>query len=854
MLEYARFQQGMLAQLLDQSKRLLHELFNVHLRDQAIASEGDQLLTKQNRLNNISQVTFMGTPHFEESLNAWSPYPKEKLPSPYDAMSAEEISCLSLSAAHFVSTFRRIEPEANILSGYQQSEPKKSMLKRIGLWSRSRSKTFAVTREQAFINIAEEIISPIDIDTQQIFSAACESSFRELIAECIMASVDSYRRQAQSGRVPTVTIEGPESSERGSASLQLRTPSTSSGSATQEMSGSAGTSYKRSSRKQPARPLFPLVFPKSSVLCGPAHYQPRPEIASELERSLLPSQVSRSSASNLLAYLVTGLGGIGKTELVRHFAARNQEEFDAIFFVIADQRERLFHQYAQIALCLGLIDDRYNPDPENGREKLKLWLENPVKTANDSSTIPSRRDETGDGKVKWLLILDNADNAQVLMDFWPRSGFGSVIVTSRDPSIQTSVQPYPIKTALTPLAPKDAAELLKKITQNFDSTQSINDAAIAIVERLEGLPLAIDQVGSIINRRHLSLPEFVQDYAQPSQFQKLYHERCIASGLLYEAAWWQCERRECSESKPLAELATEICELRSPDGKSIHNDPAAFDWHLVSIWACHIYNAQIIGDGKTAFHFSQIRCKNAEEEFSQTGILRAFLPATYNDLGQSYAMNRLYVQALPYFDKSAELMAQLPKFKKDWLVSSYYRKAITYHCLEKFEEAAEIITKAIEYRELAIGYDDRSSSRTGLLYYIFGNIRKSQGFYDEAYSLHHRAYLQCRLTSGPSSLAALKCSQKLAEHYARYDLDEDARPYLQKILQICGERSDRRQEVVEAAFTLSELFFRKGNIDEAHFMREKAAAAYAGLRPEDGKTSYSLEASDVARLVSFDYF
>jgi len=218
-----------------------------------------------------------------------------------------------------------------------------------------------------------------------------------------------------------------------------------------------------------------------------------------------------------------------------------------------------------------------------------------------------------------------------------------------------------------------------------------------------------------------------------------------------------------------------ICELRSPNGESVHENPAAFEWHLVSLWACRIFAAQTIGDGKSAFHFSQIRCKNAEDEYKKTGILRPFLPATYNDLAQSYAMNRLYDKALSYLDKSVELMKQLPNFKKDWLCSPYYRIAITNHCLGKFEEAAETIEEAITDRETEFGQNDRLSSRTGLLYYILGNIRNSQGRLDEAYSLHHRAYLQCRQTAGESSLAALKCSQKLAEHYIRCNYDDEAR-------------------------------------------------------------------------------
>ena len=237
----------------------------------------------------------------------------------------------------------------------------------------------------------------------------------------------------------------------------------------------------------------------------------------------------------------------------------------------------------------------------------------------------------------------------------------------------------------------------------------------------------------------------------------------------------QCERREVAEAEPLTNLAISICELHSPNGKSVHENPAAFEWHLVSLWACKIFAAQTIGDGKTAFHFSDIRSKKAEEEYMETGKLRALLPDAYNDLGQSYAMNRLYDKAIPCFTRSMELMKQLPTFQKDWLCSQYYRMAITYHSMGDSDRAAQLVKEAITDREAVFGQNDRVSSRTGLLYYILGNIRNSQSLVDEAYSLHHRAYLQCRQTAGESSLAALKCSQKLADHYIRQGHDAGAR-------------------------------------------------------------------------------
>ena len=235
------------------------------------------------------------------------------------------------------------------------------------------------------------------------------------------------------------------------------------------------------------------------------------------------------SAPNLLTYFITGLGGVGKTELARNFASRTRPEFDVVIFMSADHRERLLQQFAEVASRLGLVD-RQSPDPEDDREKLKSWLENPVKILGDISEVPNRHEGVAEGRAKWLLVLDNADNSHILTDFWPRLGFGSVLVTSRDPYIGVHTSPGSARTDLGGFSKEDAVALLKRLTGNEDSVQNTDDAARIIVERLGGLPLAITQIGSIITRRNLSLQAFVQDYARLSDLHKLYDERGTTNG------------------------------------------------------------------------------------------------------------------------------------------------------------------------------------------------------------------------------------------------------------------------------------------------------------------------------------
>jgi hypothetical protein len=153
-------------------------------------------------------------------------------------------------------------------------------------------------------------------------------------------------------------------------------------------------------------------------------------------------------------------------------------------------------------------------------------------------------------------VLDNADDPDVLDDFWPVAGFGSVLVTTRHPS--TTVEPFPFSENFTleELSTPDAMILLKRLTQTVEDSEEVDNAAKTIVQRVDGLPLAIDQIASSIRRRHLSLTQFAVDYARPSDYHKLYNERRTTRGYGHSlGSVWAVESLEAEDKTALLLLS-----------------------------------------------------------------------------------------------------------------------------------------------------------------------------------------------------------------------------------------------------------------------------------------------------------
>lgn len=255
--------------------------------------------------------------------------------------------------------------------------------------------------------------------------------------------------------------------------------------------------------------------------------QERTALTEEIAQILLPSRAQ--SAESLLAVIVSGLGGVGKTEIVREFVRTYESHFDAVFFLVADDRERLRQQCTDVALEMGLISQQPVQNIDDALLHLKTWLANPVRNVSSPGERPNRLSGHRKEKAKWLLVFDNADNPDILSEFWPATGFGSVLVTSRDPNTSTQYYPSAKHIELEPMSTEEATTLLKNLTHTKGGSE--NDAAAEkIVQQLDGLPLAIDQIGSIMAQQRLSLHTFVQYYPD---YHSLYDQRSYKRGYEY---------------------------------------------------------------------------------------------------------------------------------------------------------------------------------------------------------------------------------------------------------------------------------------------------------------------------------
>ncbi|HET8843453.1 MAG TPA: FxSxx-COOH system tetratricopeptide repeat protein [Ktedonobacteraceae bacterium] len=239
----------------------------------------------------------------------------------------------------------------------------------------------------------------------------------------------------------------------------------------------------------PVSPHWTVPFPRNPLFTG------REAILEQLRAQL----VAPRSGTLAPTLALSGMGGIGKTQIAIEFAYRNALEFSAVFWVAAETAETVITSLQQIAEFLQLPASR-------SAEQLQIvgavqrWL------------------HTHQG---WLLIGDNVEDMDVLHEVLPPNRQGALLLTTRHQAPGLLAQPIAVPsmsqsegvTLLLQRARQPVSLLQAEAALSPQQSQTVS-AAERLVDLLDGLPLALDQAGAYIDESSCSVAEYVRRFQQ----------------------------------------------------------------------------------------------------------------------------------------------------------------------------------------------------------------------------------------------------------------------------------------------------------------------------------------------------
>ncbi|KAH8797149.1 P-loop containing nucleoside triphosphate hydrolase protein, partial [Flagelloscypha sp. PMI_526] len=185
-------------------------------------------------------------------------------------------------------------------------------------------------------------------------------------------------------------------------------------------------------------------------------------------------------------YVIHGLGGSGKTQLLLQFVLECQNEspsmFDVIFFADASREYTLETDLMAIA-----VDQKIG------------------ETAADAIQWLSRQTD------RWLLVLDNAgDKSFSIQKYIPNSIHGNVIITTRNPELTGLTSKDSGTVQIGDLEEWAAELLLRHLVGQRGRLLDDEDLLVAqVAKMLHCFPLAVTQAGSYIAATKCSYQEYI---------------------------------------------------------------------------------------------------------------------------------------------------------------------------------------------------------------------------------------------------------------------------------------------------------------------------------------------------------
>jgi tetratricopeptide (TPR) repeat protein len=518
---------------------------------------------------------------------------------------------------------------------------------------------------------------------------------------------------------------------------------------------------------------------------------------------------------------ISGLGGIGKTQLALEYAHRCYPHiYQCVFFVNAADKATLEAGYLSLAHLLQL-PEKNEREVDRIVQAVKIWLEE---------------------HPRWLLILDNADDLELARSYLPTRPRGHILLTTRSQIVGqiatlVQVEAMPPEVGLLFLLRRSGVNL--SANERDTVASDILHEACLLVEMLAGHPLALDQAGAYIEETRD--PEVSATGGSFREYKQLYQQQC--RHLLKNRGSFAGEHPE-SVALTLEISMQKACELH-PSCADILSfcsllHPDAIPEELL----CHEIALNL-----PLLHFNEaivaLRRYSLIKRDAQMRVLSVhrLVQAVSRDLMESQtlrqwrervirAVNAVFPEA--EFEQWSRCEQLLPHVQllATWVEREAIAPAEAGHLLRKagnylrervqYTDAEPLHKLALAIREQHLGanHPDTAKSLNNLAI-----LYSDQGKYEQAESLYQRAFTILEQHLGADHPDTATSLNNLAFLYWRQGKYEQAEPLYQRVLQIRERHLGASHPGTAMVLNnLAILYWRQGKYEQAEPLYQRALA------------------------------
>jgi tetratricopeptide (TPR) repeat protein len=511
-----------------------------------------------------------------------------------------------------------------------------------------------------------------------------------------------------------------------------------------------------------------LPFSRNKNFIGRTHEM------NELEQKLIVEQDCQKTA-------VVGLGGVGKTQVALQFAYSVLEKHAdvSVFWIHALSFETFEQTCREVASVLGILG------VEEGKEDAKELIQ---------------RHLSKETAGKWMLVVDNADNVEVvkgsngkkgILDYLPTSELGFTVFTTRDKKTAHALAGNST-VDVEKLELVAASDLFKKMLTRKEILYE--EATVGeLLAELDFLPLAITQAAAYINVNPVSVNEYLgylggtesnlvyimsEEMGDDTRykhtvnavaktwlvsFDQIVRRDADAADLLQYMScleWKAIPRSILPVIEPEARMTTALGTLWSYSFITTRNDSQKYDMHRLVHVAARVWirekGLMVETQKKALQHLSNIF---PSDEHTKREVWQEYIPhvARMRDVktGEHVAVRgKLCLQvgcclrvdgqirdAVGWLEESRDLRKSLPEDDADRLLTQHVL-AMAYQANGQVRDAIRLLEQVVAIREQVLAEDhlDRLASQAVLAraYQANGQVRDAIRLSEQVVAISER--------------------------------------------------------------------------------------------------------------------
>lgn len=534
---------------------------------------------------------------------------------------------------------------------------------------------------------------------------------------------------------------------------------------------------------------------------------------------------------------ITGLGGVGKTQLAREFSYKYCGNYPtAVWEINAENQASIFSDFSDFARALNLfLPENFNQ--EDLQKSTKIWMQ---KNSN------------------WLLIFDNLEFENDILSYIPPNNInGHILVTTRSSSVE-----FGLGIDLFEFKLYEAIEFLDKYHMGCRWLESEESLKKVLAERLGCFPLALEQAAAYIKITKIKYSQYLEllkqtglvafDFDESEFNRPIYYEKAVTST-------WEISFKAIvmEGSKQLFYLCSFMASNKIPvkmfvDACDLLPEPLCNDLHTIIrtnsiVTELRKYHLTT-GDGSyiTIHKLVQEVVRNKIADDSQwlqlcLLIFKKLYHLEYANLNShnEFALLTPHVESF-LCNASTSSHFQSNTLKND-LASIFFNCGRGHYSLGDGEAALEMLNKALAIQECIL---EKNHLDTVATYVYIAMVCDSLGKRSIALDFYNKALVINEDLYGKRSTETAEIYNHIAGTYRRLGKYEIALKWYNQVLDIREELPDKEHPDIATTYdNIARVYDNIGQFDTAITWYNKAIQIMDNLgekKAEDDLFSYTI--------------